>query len=77
MRLPAQRDAGCGSLAGEREEVSALEAAVAPPVPMLARSWREAAAAAGGPGRDARGAGEAALDPRRGRNEMSVLLPAL
>lgn len=35
MRLPAQRDAGCGSLDGEREEVSALEAAVAPPVPML------------------------------------------
>lgn len=73
MRRPGQRDAGCGSLDGEREKVSALEAAVAPPepepvpVPLPEPSPQLEPAAGGGE------AGPGQAGERRACSEMSVL----
>lgn len=71
MRCPLQRDAGCGSLDGDRE-VSALEAAVALPEPVPEPSPQlEPQLAAGG---SAGAGGGAALDAPRAGSEVSVLL---
>lgn len=66
MRLPAQRDAGCGSLAGEREEVSALEAAVAPPVPMLGPQLAGSGGGRGGTRPGCAGCGGSGAGPSTG-----------